>query len=215
MQTAIAGGHGKIALMLTRLLSDRGDRVVSMVRDPGHFEDVTEAGGEPLVIDLELASDDQLDTALAGCDAVVFAAGAGPGSGAARKESVDYGAAVRLIEAARRTGTRRYVMISASGADPDASGEDVFSVYLRAKGRADRELASSGLDFTIVKPVGLTDEPGTGLVTTDNRSLTRQVAREDVAGMVAEALRRDGSIGSTFRMSAGPTPITEAIDRLS
>ncbi|MCB0828922.1 MAG: SDR family oxidoreductase [Solirubrobacterales bacterium] len=215
MQIAIAGGHGKIALILTRLLSDRGDRVVSMVRDPDQAGDVTEAGGEPVVVDLEHSSDDQLDRVLTGCDAVVFAAGAGPGSGAARKESVDYAAAVSLIEAARRTGVRRYVMISASGADPDAAGDEVFAVYLRAKGRADRELASSGLDFTIIKPVGLTDQPGTGQVATNEPSLTGQVSREDVAAVVAEALGRDDSIGATFRMSAGTTPIPDAIGSVS
>ena len=164
-----------------------------------------------MIVDLEQSSDDEIDLALTGCDAIVFAAGAGPGSGPERKESVDYAGAVRLIDAARRTDISRYVMISAAGADPEAVGEEVFAVYLRAKGRADRELASSGLDFTIVRPVGLTDESGTGLVTTDEQLLAATVPREDVASTVAEVLKRDGTIGTTFRLSTGGTAIPEAV----
>ena len=215
MQIAIAGGHGKIALKLTRLLSDRGVQARSLIRDPGHADEVTATGGEPVIVDLEQSSDDEIDVALTGCDAIVFAAGAGPGSGPERKESVDYAGAVRLIDAARRTDISRYVMISAAGADPEAVGEEVFAVYLRAKGRADRELASSGLDFTIVRPVGLTDESGTGLVTTDEQLLAATVPREDVASTVAEVLERDSTIGATFRLSTGGTAIPEAVAALS
>jgi uncharacterized protein YbjT (DUF2867 family) len=200
--------------MLARLLRDRGDRPISLIRDPGQSEDVRDAGGEPVVLDLEEATDEQIDAALTDCGAVVFAAGAGAGSGPERKETVDYGAAVRLIEAARRNGISRYVMISAAGADPEAGGDSVFSVYLRAKGRADPELAGSGLDFTIIRPVRLTDHPGTGLVSTEDARMDAEIPREDVAEAVAEALRQDGLIGTTFRLGSGDTPIAEALGRL-
>lgn len=215
MNVAIAGGHGNIALILARLLRDRGDRPRSLIRNPDHSQDVRDAGGEPVVVDLEDATDDELDAALTDCRAVVFAAGAGEGSGPERKDSVDYGAAVRLIEAARRDGISRYVMISAAGADPDAEGDGVFAVYLRAKGRADRELAASGLDFTIIRPVRLTDHTGTGLVSTDGNLMEGEIPREDVAEAVAESLRQDGLIGVTFRLGSGDTRISEALDSLA
>jgi uncharacterized protein YbjT (DUF2867 family) len=214
MNIAIAGGHGKIALILARLLRDRGDRPRSLIRDPDQSQDVRDAGGEPVVADLEHDTDAELDAALTDCDAVVFAAGAGEGSGPERKDTVDYGAAVRLIEAARRNGISRYVMISAAGADPDFEGDGVFAVYLRAKGRADRELEASGLDFTIVKPVRLTDHAGTGLVETDDGLMEGEIPREDVAGVVAEVLQRDALIGMSFRLGSGGTRIADALDRL-
>lgn len=215
MKTAIVGGHGKIALVLARLLRGRGQSARCLIRDPAQAPDVAGAGGEPVVVNLENSTDDELDASLIDCDAVVFAAGAGPGSGAERKETVDYGGAVRTIEAAGRAGISRYVMISSAGADPDAEGDDVFAVYLRAKGRADRVLAASGLDFTIVRPVRLTDEPGSGLVAVDGGDLGPTVAREDVAEALVEVLRHDATIGLTFNLSAGGTPIADAIAGLA
>ena len=215
MKTAIVGGHGKIALILARLLKSRGDSARCLIRDPAQVDDIRRVGAEPVVLDLENATDDEIDASLIDCDAIVFAAGAGAGSGVERKETVDYGGAVSTIEAARRTGISRYVMISSVGADPDAEGDDVFAVYLRAKGRADRELAESGLDFTIARPVRLTDEAGSGMIAVDGGELRQTVPREDVAEALAEVLRRDSTIGSTFNMSSGETPIVEAIAGLS
>src|SRR3712207_2200349 len=137
MRAAIAGGHGQVALRLAKVLSQRGDQVVALIRNPDHAYDVRETGAEPAVVDLEHATVDDVAQAIAGCDAVVFAAGAGPGSGPARKETMDYGGAVKLIDAARQSGIGRYLIVSSMGADSDTTGEDTFSVYLRAKGRAD------------------------------------------------------------------------------
>lgn len=215
MNIAIAGGHGSIALILARLLRDRGDRPRSLIRNPDQSQDVRDAGGESVVVDLETASDAELDAALTDCGAVVFAAGAGEGSGPERKEKVDYAAAVRLIGAARRDRIRRYVMISTAHADPDAEGDDSLAVYRRAKGRADRELAGSGLDFTIIRPVRLTDCAGTGLVSTDEALMEEEIPREDVAEVVAEALRQDGLITATFRLGSGDTRIDEALKKVS
>ena len=144
MRVVIAGGHGQIALQLVRLLAQRGDEAVGLIRNPDHADDIRDAGGEPLVCDLEAADEITLDA-----DAVVFAAGAGSGSGAERKWTMDYGGAAKLM----RAGVRRYVIVSAMGAaDPPAEGGDVFGEYLRAKAKADQELAASGLDYTIVRP---------------------------------------------------------------
>jgi uncharacterized protein YbjT (DUF2867 family) len=210
MDVAIAGGHGQIGLRLARELAARGDRARSLVRDPGHFDDVRAAGGEPVLADLEAASADELARAVSGAQAVVFAAGAGPGSGAARKETVDYGGAVKLCEAARAVGIRRYVMVSAIGADPDAEGDD-FAVYLRAKGRADAELAESGLDHTIIRPGRLTDEPGTGRVLLSPEAGYGEVPRDDVAAVLAAVLRADNTIGATLVLVSGEDPIEQAV----
>ncbi|HEX8647627.1 MAG TPA: SDR family oxidoreductase [Thermoleophilaceae bacterium] len=210
MRVAIAGGHGKIALRLARLLSDRGDEVRSLVRDPAHEADVRASGAETVLCDLEHENDRHVADAIRGADAVVFAAGAGPGSGPERKETMDYGGAVKLIAAAKQTGAARYLMISSLGADPGAEGEG-FAVYLRAKGRADAELAASGLDFTIVRPGRLTDEPGTGRVELAERVTRGDVPRDDVAAVLAACLEQPGTIGRTLGLVAGEVPVDEAV----
>jgi uncharacterized protein YbjT (DUF2867 family) len=214
MRVAIAGGHGKIALRLTRLLRERGDEVRSLVRNPDQTEDVRVAGAEPVVCDLESASEDEVAAAVATADAVVFAAGAGPGSGPARKETMDYGGAVKLIAAAKANGIGRYVMVSATGADPSRAGEDTFSVYVRAKGRADAELEASGLAHTIVRPVRLTDDPGTGRVELAERVRRGSISRDDVAAVLAAVLHEGGTAGKTFDVASGEAPVDEAVARL-
>jgi uncharacterized protein YbjT (DUF2867 family) len=212
MRVAIAGGHGKIALRLERLLSERGDEAVGLIRNPEHAGDLTEAGAEPVVCDLENADAGEVAAAVRGADAVVFAAGAGPGSGPERKETMDFGGAVKLIAAAQAEGIARYVMVSSMGADPNAEG-DGFAVYLRAKGRADAELVASGLDHTIVRPGGLTDDPGTGRV--EAGEVDRgEIPRDDVAAVLAACLHEPGTIGKTFGLVSGATPVDEAVGAL-
>ena len=208
MKVAIAGGHGQIALLLARLLSERGDAVLGLIRNPGHAEDVRAAGAEPVVCDLE--GDGDVAAAVAGSDAVVFAAGAGPGSGAERKWTVDYGGAVKLIEACKAGGIERYVMVSSIGADPDAGGDEVFAAYLRAKGRADADLAASGLAYTIVRPGPLTDDPPTGRVTLGRDVPRAPITRADAAAVVAACLVSPASVGRTFVAVNGDTPIEQA-----
>jgi nucleoside-diphosphate-sugar epimerase len=215
MLVAIAGGHGKVALRLTRLLHERGDEVRSLIRKPEETDDVRAAGGNPVVCDLEHAGDEEVAAAVGSADAVVFAAGAGPGSGAERKLTVDYGGAVKLIAAAKATGIRRYLMISSMGANPDAEGDDVFAVYLRAKGMADAELLAAGLDHTIVRPGGLTDDPGTGRVRVGAHVDRGKIPRDDVAAVLAGSLHEPATIGRTFEVVSGDTPIEEALAALA
>jgi uncharacterized protein YbjT (DUF2867 family) len=209
MLIAIAGGHGQIALRLTKLLSERGDDVRSLIRNPEHEDDIRAAGGDPVVCDLEQAGDEAVADAIAGADAVVFAAGAGPGSGPQRKGTMDLGGAVKLIAAAKQAGIRRYVMVSSINADPNAPGDDTFAVYLRAKGEADAELVASGLDYTIVRPGGLTNDPGTGRVALD--AGRGDVTRDDVAAVLAAVIHEPATIGRTFELIGGDTPIDEAL----
>lgn len=210
MDVAIAGGHGQIALRLTRLLAARGDRVRGLIRNPAHADDVRAAGGEPVLCDLE--GDGDVAAAIAGADAVVFAAGAGPGSGAERKRTMDLGGALRLIEAAKAQGVDRYVMVSAMSADDPSRGEGVFRAYLEAKGAADRALRESGLDFTIVRPGRLTDEPGTGRVAIAPRLDPGAVPRDDVAAVLAAVLDEPRTAGLTFDLVSGDTAIADAVD---
>jgi len=211
MRVAIAGGHGQIALRLARLLTGRGDQVVALIRNPEHAGDVAGTGAEPVVVDLEHASEADVAAAITGADAVVFAAGAGPGSGSARKDTMDYGGAVKLAAAAQQAGVRRYVIVSSMGADPDAPGDDTFSVYLRAKGRADDAVRASGLDATVVRPGGLTNDPGTGRVRLGDSVPRGQVTRDDVAAVLVAVLDRPSTIGRTFDLIGGDTPVAEAV----
>jgi len=212
MRVAIAGGHGQIALRLAKVLAQRADDVVAMIRNPNHAEDVRQAGAEPVVVDLERASEDDVARAISGSDAVVFAAGAGPGSGPQRKETMDYGGAVKLIAAAKQAGVGRYVIVSSMGADPDAPGEDTFSVYLRAKGRADDAVRASGLDATVVRPGGLTNSAGTGRVNLGESVPRGQVTRDDVAAVLAAVLDSPNTIGRTVDLIGGDTPVAEAVE---
>ena len=214
MDVVIAGGHGQIALRLARLLAARGDRARSIVRNPGHVDDIADAGADAVVFDLEERSAEELADVVAGADAVVFAAGAGPGSGAERKRTVDLGAAVKLIEACRASGVRRYVIVSSIGADDPGGGSEAMRPYLEAKAEADAALAASGLDWTIVRPGVLTNEPGTARVAVGERLERAQVTRDDVAAVLVGVLDEPRTIGRTFVVVSGDTPIPDALRQL-
>jgi uncharacterized protein YbjT (DUF2867 family) len=212
MDVVIAGGHGQVALRLARQLSARGERVRSLVRNPDHADDISDAGAEAVVADMEALED--LSSFVTGADAVVFAAGAGPGSGAERKRTVDYGAAVKLIEAARAAGVRRYVMVSSIGADDPSAGSEAMRPYLQAKADADAALASSGLDYTIVRPGHLTDDPGTARVAVGERLEYADITRDDVAAVIVGVLDERRTVGKTFVVVNGDLPIPEALSQL-
>ena len=212
MDVVIAGGHGQIALRLAPLLRDGGDRVRSLIRNPDHAEAERAAGADPVLCDLEHVSQDEVAAAVAGADAVVFAAGAGPGSGPERKWTMDHGGAVKLAAAARAAGVRRYVLVSSMGADPDADDSDGgFGVYLKAKGRADADVLASGLDVTIVRPGRLTDDPGTGRVRLGSDVGRGAVPRDDVAAVLAAVLHAPATIGATFELVGGDLPVADAL----
>jgi uncharacterized protein YbjT (DUF2867 family) len=214
MRVAIAGGHGQIALRLARVLGARGVEAVALIRNPDHADDVEQAGAEPAVVDLEHASDDEVAQAIEGADAVVFAAGAGPGSGPERKETMDYGGAVKLIAAAKQAGVGRYVIVSSMGADANAPGDDTFSVYLQAKGRADDAVRASGLDATVVRPGRLTNDPGTGRVHLGTSVPRGEVSRDDVAEVLAAVLHEPATAGKTVDLVGGDVPVAEAVEAL-
>jgi nucleoside-diphosphate-sugar epimerase len=215
MDIVIAGGHGKIALQLERLLADTEHQVRALIRNAEHEADVREAGAEPLLADLEALDVNELTTLVGSADAIVFAAGAGPGSGPQRKWTLDYAGAVKLMEVARRNAIGRYVIVSSMGADPEAPDDGGFGTYLRAKGQADKKLSESGLAFTVVRPGALTDDPATGHVSAAPHLDRGQIPRADVAAVLAAALAAPSTAGLTFDVLSGDTPITDAITALA
>ncbi|WP_167157686.1 SDR family oxidoreductase [Streptomyces sp. MBT27] len=212
MRIVIAGGHGQIALRLERLLAARGDEVAGIIRKPEQADDLREVGAEPVVLDLESATVDAVAQALQGADAVVFAAGAGPGSDASRKETVDRAAAVLLADAAERAGVRRYVIVSSMGADSSHQGDEVFDDYLRAKGAADDAVRShKSLDWTVLRPGMLTNDAGKGLVTLAASTGRGTIPRDDVAAVLAELVDSPATAGLTLELISGSAPVTVAV----
>ena len=212
MKIVIAGGHGKIALILEKLLSDAGHEPVGIIRNPAHSVDVLEAGAAPMLLDLESTTADALADSLSGTDAVVFAAGGGPNSGADRKLTVDRDAAILLADAAEIAGVRRIVVISAMSADDfDPNSDDVFQIYLRAKSEADAAIRQRKLEWTIVRPGGLTDDPATGRVTVAESTGRGSIPRADVAALVATILTENLAARTQFEVISGDTEIAAAL----
>jgi uncharacterized protein YbjT (DUF2867 family) len=215
MRIVIAGGHGKIALLLERLLAERGDQAVGLIRNPAHGADVRKAGAEAVICDLEAASAGDVAVLLSGADAVVFAAGAGPGSGASRKDSVDRAASVLMADAAGRAGVRRFVQVSSMGAGqpPRPGSDEVWAAYIAAKTAAETDLRARDLDWTILRPGGLTDAPGTGRVRLAVPPVPPgAVPRADVAAVIAALLDEPGSRHQTLELVSGDIPVTAAVE---
>lgn len=212
MRIAIAGGHGQIARLLARRLATAGHHPVALIRKPEQVADVEIDGSQAVVIDLENTDDDTLAEALTGCDAVVFAAGAGPGSSAERKLTLDRDGAILLADAAVQAGIHRYVMLSSRGADSfDPDSDEIFQVYLRAKSEADAAVrAHDDLGWTILRPGGLTDDEPTGSVTVGD-TVEGTISRADVAHLIAHVLESGAGIGQQFEVVSGETPIESAL----
>ncbi len=214
MRIVIAGGHGQIARHFSRLVTETGHEPVGIVRNPEHVPDLQDDGAEAVVLDLESATVEEVTEVVRGADVVVFAAGGGPDGNAARKETVDKGAAIMLADAAEAAGVRRYVMVSSMGTDrADPDSDDIFQVYLRAKKAADDDLRSRDLDWTIVKPGRLSDDVPTGKVQVGE--LERgTVTRGDVAHVLAEVIEADNTIGKTFDVLNGEATLAEAVAKI-
>jgi nucleoside-diphosphate-sugar epimerase len=211
MRVTIAGAHGQVARRLARSLSRRGDTVVGLIRNPAHLDELTADGARPVVCDLERVTADELAEAVSGSDAVVFAAGAGAGSGAERKLTLDRDGAIKLLEAARAAAVPRYVMISSVGAEDPPDGDDVFSVYLRAKAQADAALMAGDREWTIVRPGRLTDDPGSGRVRIDSAPFRGEVPRDDVAAVLDAVLHEPRAAGHVFYVNAGDETVEQAL----
>ena len=212
MDVLVAGGHGQIARRLLRLLAREGHAPRGLIRNPDHAADLEADGAEPVVFDLE--SDGDLTPHLQGVDALVFAAGAGPGSGAARKQTMDLGGALKCIEAAQQAGVGRFLMVSAMGTDA-IPADGPMRPYLEAKRDADAALRDSGLRWTVVRPGRLTDAPGTGTVTLAPHLPRGDIPRDDVALVLYLCLAADNTIGGSFDLLAGDQPAEAAVRAFS
>jgi uncharacterized protein YbjT (DUF2867 family) len=214
VNVVIAGAHGQIGLRLARLVAARGDRVTGLIRNPDHAAEVSRAGAAPFLCDLERASVEEVATAIEDADAVVFAAGAGPGSGADRKLTMDRDGAVKLLRAATAAEVPRYLMISGAGVENPPDGDEVFAVYLRAKAEADAALEASDREWTILRPGGLTDDAGTGSVRIGSAPFSGPVPRDDVASVLARLLTDSRSAGRVLYLSSGAQSIEQALDEV-
>jgi uncharacterized protein YbjT (DUF2867 family) len=208
----IIGGHGKVALRLGRLLSDRGDQVSAWVRNGLHSDDVAATGATPVVADVETLDEEAMAKILVGQDAVVWSAGAAGGN-PNRTYAVDRDAAIRSMVAAERAGVRRYVMVSYFYDRPDhgVPEDSSFFPYADAKAAADEHLRETDLDWTILGPSRLTDEPGTGSIETGDGVTKSSVSRDDVAAVAARVLEAPGTVRQTIDFNHGDQPIREAI----
>src|SRR6516165_8942677 len=218
MRVVIAGGHGKIALLLERLLAGRSDQAVGLIRNPAQGADVQKAGAEAVVCDLEAASVEDVAGLLAGAAAIVFAAGAGPGSGVPRKDSVDRGASVLMADAAERAGVRRFVQISTMGAGqpPRPGTDEVWAAYINAKTAAEADLRARDLDWTILRPGRLTGASATGRIRLAAPPIRRgTVTRADVAAVVVALLDNPGTRHQTLELVGGDSPVAAAVHSFS
>ncbi|MEV0155595.1 NAD(P)H-binding protein [Micromonospora sp. NPDC050686] len=213
MRVVIAGGHGKIARLLERELAGRGDTPVGLIRNLDHAAALRAAGAQPVACDLERAGVDDVAAHLHGADAAVFAAGAGPGSGAARKDTVDRAAAVLLADAAQAAGVRRYLLVSSMGVDqpPGPGSDDGWAAYLAAKKAAEDDVRGRDLDWTVLRPGRLTDDPPTGRIALAPHVEPGAVTRTDVARVLVALLYHPGTTGTVLELVGGETPIADAV----
>ncbi len=209
---AIIGGHGKVALLLARILTDGPHTVGSLIRDPQQGADLTAAGATPVIADVENMTTEQIAQALVGYDAVVWSAGAGGGN-AERTYAVDRDAAIRSMDAARLAGVDRYVMVSFKGSrlDHGASPDDGMFAYYEAKAAADDYLRKTDLSWTILGPSTLTQAVASGRIDVGANLPRGDVSRGNVARVVAAVLAQPATIGRFIEFNDGQTPIEEAI----
>ncbi len=208
MKIAILGAHGQIAMLLHPILRSNGHEVIGLIRNPEHADEVQSAGARPVICDVE--TQDDISEAVGKVDALVFAAGAGPGSGADRKWTVDRDGAIKLMDAAKKNGIRRYVMIGAMKVE-EPRGNEVFQVYQKAKSEADKALRESGLDWTIIRPGRLTDDLPKGRIALGPDLESGEIPRADVAAVVAEILDMPETAGYQWDLTSGDSQIDVAI----
>jgi uncharacterized protein YbjT (DUF2867 family) len=215
-EIVIVGGHGKVALRLAEALTGQGHTVRSTIRNEAHGADVEDAGAVPYLIDLERSDAQDLAEAFGDARAVVFSAGGGGDGDVERKRTVDLEGSLKSIEAAKILGITRFVQVSAMGVDEpvDDDAAPAWRAYVEAKRDADIALRDSGLDWTIVRPGGLTDGPATGSVRVAPRLPAGRISRTDVAAVIVAVLENDSTIGSQFEVTDGERSIGDAIASL-
>ncbi len=220
MRILVAGAHGQVGRRLGRLLATRGDVVLGLVRNPAHADDLRSAGVEPVVLDMEQSGLDEVGLALDGADAVVFSAGAGPGSADDRKDSVDRAGVALLADACGLAGVDRFLLVSSAGVEQVRDGstpagvDPSFVTYLRAKLAAEQDLVARQLAWTVLRPGRLTDEAGTGRVQLGPHLRRADVPRDDVAAVLAALLQAPATARRVLELTGGDVPVAEAVAAL-
>ena len=211
MKVLIVGANGKVGTLLSgKLWAAHDFSPVALIRDVRQQMKFTAFGVPSVVGDIE----NGVSEFLPGMDAVVFTAGSGANTGPDKTIDVDQNAAIRLIDDCAKIGVRRFVMVSAIGADPESESDRIRN-YLRAKGIADNHLRTSGLDYVILQPGRLQDDRGTGLIeVAEDLGRHGTIPREDVADAIIECLRNYLTIGKTIQMVSGKKMAKEAIAEL-
>ncbi|WP_432478389.1 SDR family oxidoreductase [Nocardioides sp. GXQ0305] len=210
---AIVGGHGQIARQLHPMLLGAGHQPLALVRRREQADALEASGVETRMLDIESDDVEGFTAAFEGCDAVVFAAGGGPDGNIDRKRTVDLEGSLKSIEAARAAGIRRFVQVSAIDVDEPVADDasPVWKAYVVAKRDADAALRDSGLDWTILRPGRLTDEPGTGRVSLGTTVGRGDIPRADVAEVVAAVLQDPASVGHQWNVVGGSTAVPDAV----
>ncbi|GAB2513574.1 NAD(P)H-binding protein [Nocardia heshunensis] len=208
-QIGAAGGIGR---PLSGLLTARGDEVSGMHRNPAQADVIAASGATPVSGDLIADSVDALAAKFHGHDAVVFSAGA-HGTGIDQTTLIDGRGLEKCVDAARFAGIARFILVSVfpeAGRDRDTSPG--FEHYMRVKKTADAYLVATGLDWLIVRPGTLRDEPGKGLVAAGLAIEYGDIPRADVAAFIDVALHRPALNRVIVELTAGHTPVADAVE---
>lgn len=208
----VVGANGQIGKHLVKLIQDNGDQARAMIRKEEQANYFKDLGAETAIVNLE-DEVDAIANAAEGVDAVVFTAGSGPKTGKDKTPMIDLDGAVKTIQAAEQANVKRFVMISSFDTSREAiqSAPESFAPYVVAKHYADEWLLNSDLDYTIIHPGLLTNEPGTNQVNLGANVERGEVPREDIAKVIYTSLKNDTTIGKRFRAVGGQTAVEEAI----
>lgn len=213
----IVGGAGKVGRRLARQLASRGHEPRALHRHPGQSAELRALGATPVVGNLLELDVEGLAGLMAGSDVVVFSAGAGGKGGPEMTNAIDGRGLELAVAAAARAGVRRFLLVSAF---PEAgrgrpAGSPTFENYMAVKKLADVHLAETDLDWVILRPGTLRDDPGTGRVRTGLAIPYGEVARDDVAATLVELVEQPAVNRIIIELTRGDVPVGESVQRLA
>ena len=210
-------------ILIAGATGDTGKRIVEILKSSNSFEPVAmirKKEQQEIFDDMEVETvlanlEDELDHAVKGIDKVIFAAGSGGETGEDKTIAVDQNGAIKLIDASKKAGVKKFVMLSSMGADDPSQAKDL-KVYLEAKHKADEHLKNSGVTYTIVRPGPLTDDMGLAKVKIAEKLKSRgEISRDDVAFLLVMSLADPLAKNQVFEAIEGETPIKTALIDLS
>jgi uncharacterized protein YbjT (DUF2867 family) len=214
MNVLVVGANGQVGQLLVNQLRDSREHTVkAMVRKEEQAEAYRKMDIEVAVACLEQSVED-IAQAARGCNAIVFTAGSGRHTGFDKTLLIDLDGAVKTIEAAEKAGIKRFIMVSAIQAHRRENWHEKMLPYYAAKYYADKMLAQSELTYTIIRPGGLLNEPGTGKITAAIDIRSGKISREDVANTILHSLTEENTYYQSFDLVTGEVPIGNALKLL-